>query len=583
MTTLRNFQSEIEEIRAHELARQRTQGVRVLPSHDGQRGEARAPGVPEAGGTTLYDLSSLHSSEQEERILGEYIFRIGQRPPLDPLFSGEQLDSAPGWTGIKKTQEEVDGLAARLSRAQDDIGGKTSVLHRIGGLHPRAALLLRLPPPSVAMTPEVRCAVVGNVDSGKSTTLGVLTRGALDDGRGRARVTLFRHKHEIETGRTSSVGMEILGFSEAGVPILPGATGPHDVEGARRDKLGWDEISARSAKIISFSDLAGHERYLKTTLYGLTSGAPSCVILMIGANAGLIGMAKEHLAIALALNVPVIVCITKIDMTPPKILAETNKQVVKILRSPGCRKAPVFVNSIEVAVELTSTFAHRKMCPIFRISNVTGDGLDYVGKFAWLISCSNQERDGHFLVLYEIIRPCFTVELSGLLTSVVILGWNVAPQQTAPLSTGSPLHWRHAIILYTNMYGSPINAADAVQCVARTVSQVRIIHSRPSLVLIVFPSCLTSIPIREMWLPLQHLCVYQGTVVHDLLVVIDNLVKLVRAFAETALDTLLRSGAFCSLSLLPQSMGHYVMGSIRYKTNRSRMKSVGICGKAPRG
>lgn len=33
--------------------------------------------------------------------------------------------------------------------------------------------------------------------------------GALDDGRGRARVGLFRHKHEIETGRTSSVGMEV--------------------------------------------------------------------------------------------------------------------------------------------------------------------------------------------------------------------------------------------------------------------------------------------------------------------------------------------------------------------------------------
>lgn len=38
-------------------------------------------------------------------------------------------------------------------------------------------LLLRLPPPNVSLTPEVRCAVVGNVDSGKSTTLGVLTRG----------------------------------------------------------------------------------------------------------------------------------------------------------------------------------------------------------------------------------------------------------------------------------------------------------------------------------------------------------------------------------------------------------------------
>lgn len=33
--------------------------------------------------------------------------------------------------------------------------------------------------------------------------------GSLDDGRGLARVALFRHKHEIETGRTSSVGMEV--------------------------------------------------------------------------------------------------------------------------------------------------------------------------------------------------------------------------------------------------------------------------------------------------------------------------------------------------------------------------------------
>ena len=60
------------------------------------------------------------------------------------------------------------------------------------------------------------------------------------------------------------------------------------------------------------SDLAGHEKYLKTTLYGLTSGAPSCIVLMVGANAGLIGMSKEHLAISLALSVPVIVCITKV-------------------------------------------------------------------------------------------------------------------------------------------------------------------------------------------------------------------------------------------------------------------------------
>jgi translation initiation factor IF-2 len=121
---------------------------------------------------------------------------------------------------------------------------------------------------------------------------------------------------------------QILGFSPSGAPILPNTSNSADQDVIRREKLGWDEISVQAAKIVSFigrliyiecyilrtifEDLAGHERYLKTTLYGLTSGAPSCVILMVGANAGLIGMSKEHLAIALALSVPVVVCITKV-------------------------------------------------------------------------------------------------------------------------------------------------------------------------------------------------------------------------------------------------------------------------------
>jgi GTPase len=61
-----------------------------------------------------------------------------------------------------------------------------------------------------------RVAVVGNVDAGKSTLLGVLTHGELDNGRGFARQKLFRHKHEMESGRTSSVGNDILGFDAGG-------------------------------------------------------------------------------------------------------------------------------------------------------------------------------------------------------------------------------------------------------------------------------------------------------------------------------------------------------------------------------
>lgn len=66
---------------------------------------------------------------------------------------------------------------------------------------------------------SLRVAVVGNVDAGKSTLLGVLTHNELDNGRGHARQKLFRHKHEAESGRTSSVGNEILGFDSGGAVV----------------------------------------------------------------------------------------------------------------------------------------------------------------------------------------------------------------------------------------------------------------------------------------------------------------------------------------------------------------------------
>jgi len=46
---------------------------------------------------------------------------------------------------------------------------------------------------------------------------------------------------------------QILGFSTAGTPVLPNIPLSVDVDAIRRDKLGWDEISAQSAKIVSFS------------------------------------------------------------------------------------------------------------------------------------------------------------------------------------------------------------------------------------------------------------------------------------------------------------------------------------------
>jgi len=48
------------------------------------------------------------------------------------------------------------------------------------------------------------------------------------------------------------------------------------------------EYIARSSKVVTLVDLAGHERYFKTTAYGLTGHMPDYACLIVGANAGLL-------------------------------------------------------------------------------------------------------------------------------------------------------------------------------------------------------------------------------------------------------------------------------------------------------
>jgi len=87
-------------------------------------------------------------------------------------------------------------------------------------------------------------------------------------------------------------------------------------------------------------------------------------------------MTKEHLGLALALSVPVFVVVTKIDMCPPNILQDTLRLLVRILKSPGCRKVPVMVKTKDdVIVSATNFVSQRcvtlKLLYIYLILNLT--------------------------------------------------------------------------------------------------------------------------------------------------------------------------------------------------------------------
>ncbi|KAG6004367.1 hypothetical protein E4U21_001130 [Claviceps maximensis] len=354
-------------------------------------------------------------ADRIEEGMGETVFELGYEN------NGESMDlGLEDWNSAYKRLVDAAksaGADCELLLTKN-VGGKVeaestvSKPEKTGGCNGK--ILIRRVPTNVEDVIETRIAVVGNVDAGKSSMLGVLVKGDLDDGRGKARVNLFRHKHEIETGRTSSVGMEIMGFDSVGRVVTSDTPGR---------KLSWEDIGKQSAKVITFSDLAGHEKYLRTTVFGLLSSSPNYCLLMVAANNGLVGMSKEHLGIALALNVPVMVVVTKIDICPPNILQETITQITKIMRSPGARKVPTFIKNREECINTATQFISHRICPVFQVSNVTGENLDLVRTFLNILPHHgryNTDAPFEFHVNDTFSVPFTGTVVSGIVKSGVV-------------------------------------------------------------------------------------------------------------------------------------------------------------------
>lgn len=60
---------------------------------------------------------------------------------------------------------------------------------------------------------------------------------------------------------------------------------------------------------------------------------PEYTLIVVGANAGLTKMTKEHLGIALALEIPFFIVITKIDMVDQETLKKTIAEIKKIMKA----------------------------------------------------------------------------------------------------------------------------------------------------------------------------------------------------------------------------------------------------------
>ncbi len=110
-------------------------------------------------------------------------------------------------------------------------------------------------------------------------------------------------------------------------------------------------------------------------MFGLVGLLPDYGMIVVGANMGVSRMTWEHLGIALALKIPFYIIITKVDISPPEVMEKTYENLVWIIRLPQVDKLPILVNSETDMDKMVDGIFNNQVVPIFKVSNVTGEGL----------------------------------------------------------------------------------------------------------------------------------------------------------------------------------------------------------------
>ena len=240
--------------------------------------------------------------------------------------------------------------------------------------------------------PEIRIGVGGNIDAGKSSFVGVMTKNVLDNGRGYARSFVMKHKHELETGRTSVVVQHYIRNED---------------------------------KIIEFTDLAGHEKYLKTTVKGISGCLIDYVAIIINANTGIQLMTREHISLVYTLRIPMFIVYTKTDLCPPNIY-KMNLDYINTYYKKKMSLNTCIISNDDERKEIQSTFTKgSKTIPIFPISNVSGNGIELVKTFIKELKLYTKYKDVYNENTNFIVSKSYIVHGIGLVISGVMKSGNV--------------------------------------------------------------------------------------------------------------------------------------------------------------
>ncbi|QLG63368.1 GTPBP1 family GTP-binding protein [Halorarum salinum] len=222
----------------------------------------------------------------------------------------------------------------------------------------------------------------GHVDHGKSTLVGSLVTGEADDGEGGTRSFLDVQPHEVERGLSADLSYAVYGFDDDGQVRMDN---PHRKSDRAR-------VVQEADRLVSFVDTVGHEPWLRTTIRGLVGQKLDYGLLVVAADDGPTKTTREHLGILLAMDLPTLVAVTKVDAVSDERAAEVEREVESMLRDVGQTPLRAERHGVRTAVEEVGD----GVVPVFGTSAVTREGLDELDELLEALPKRTSDADAAF-------------------------------------------------------------------------------------------------------------------------------------------------------------------------------------------
>jgi hypothetical protein len=192
------------------------------------------------------------------------------------------------------------------------------------------------------------------------------------------------------------------------------------------------ELADATTRSVVLMDLAGHAKYLKTTLHGLIGRRPDHCIVCVSATTGLNSITTEHIGVCMYLKVPLMIVITKVDCVNAAAKADASKgkskhkqrnnsygapcetaaaaepdpvstadattsPIGKLVESiqqilAGLQRSAMVVSNEDQLIQLLQTPAETQVVPVFAVSNKTGEGVPLLRSYLFQLPTHAKSR-----------------------------------------------------------------------------------------------------------------------------------------------------------------------------------------------